>query len=125
MASSKAPSIAVHIKLFIESKRVLLDSNSTKAMGKYPPDAPLRLDVAVNEAFPAGGMTVSGRRREAARGRLVIEVIAGKRFTTLAAIDRVREHRVLRMFQNIERSECFTSIRGIPNIRVQSWMAFR
>ena len=31
-----------------------------------------------------GGMTVSGLRREAARGRLAIEVIAGKHFTTLA-----------------------------------------
>jgi hypothetical protein len=60
-------------------------------MSKYPPDAPLRLDVAVREAFPAGGMTVSGLRREAARGRLVIEVIAGKHFTTLAAIARMRE----------------------------------
>ena len=36
-------------------------------------------------------MTVSGLRREAAKGRLVIEVIAGKHFTTLAAIARMRE----------------------------------
>lgn len=58
-------------------------------MNKYPTDAPLRLDVAVEEAFPAGGMTMSGFRREAARGRLVIEVIAGKHFTNLAAIARM------------------------------------
>ena len=30
-------------------------------------------------------------RREAAKGRLVIEVIAGKHFTTLAALARIRE----------------------------------
>jgi integrase len=49
------------------------------------PDTPLRLDVA------AGGMTASGLRREASRGRLTIERIAGKDFTTLAAIASMRE----------------------------------
>src|SRR6266850_4013951 len=55
------------------------------------PDAPLRLDDAVRLAFPFGGMTVSGLRREAARGRLVVEMIAGKQFTTLRNIERMRE----------------------------------
>jgi hypothetical protein len=32
------------------------------------PDTPLRLEDAVKHAFPFGGMTVSGLRREAARG---------------------------------------------------------
>lgn len=54
-------------------------------------DMPLRLSEAVQVAFPRGGMTVSGLRREAAAGRLVIEKIAGKHFTTLAAIERMRE----------------------------------
>ena len=45
------------------------------------PDTPLRLKVAAEIAFPCGGMTVSGLRREATRGRLVIEVIAGKQYT--------------------------------------------
>jgi hypothetical protein len=36
-------------------------------------------------------MTVSGLRREAIRGRLITERIAGKDFTTLAHIDRMRE----------------------------------
>jgi hypothetical protein len=36
-------------------------------------------------------MTVSGLRREAARGRLCIERIAGKDFTTLQSIDDMRE----------------------------------
>ena len=55
------------------------------------PDTPLRLDVAARVAFPGGGMTASGLRREAARGRLTIERIAGKDFTTLAAIAIMRE----------------------------------
>jgi hypothetical protein len=55
------------------------------------PDTPLRLDVAARVAFPGGGMTASGLRREAARGRLTIERIAGKDFTTLAAITTMRE----------------------------------
>jgi hypothetical protein len=36
-------------------------------------------------------MTASGLRKEAARGRLAIERIAGKDFTTLAAIANMRE----------------------------------
>jgi hypothetical protein len=55
------------------------------------PDTPLRLDVAAHVAFPGGGMTASGLRREAARGRLTIERIAGKDFTTLGAIAEMRE----------------------------------
>jgi hypothetical protein len=52
--------------------------------------APLRLADAVRLAFPYGGMTVSGLRREIARGRLEVEVIAGKQFTTLGAIEEMR-----------------------------------
>jgi hypothetical protein len=37
-----------------------------------------------------GGMTVAGLRRERDRNRLVIEKIAGKEFTTLAHIERMR-----------------------------------
>ncbi len=54
------------------------------------PTTPLRLDVAAQMAFPGGGMTASGLRREAARGRLVIELVAGKHYTTLAAIEDMR-----------------------------------
>ncbi|WFU39515.1 hypothetical protein QA640_34950 [Bradyrhizobium sp. CB82] len=60
-------------------------------MSKYPPDTPLRLDVALREAFHAGGMTISGLRKEIARGRLEVELIAGKHFTTLVVIARMRE----------------------------------
>jgi hypothetical protein len=54
-------------------------------------DAPLRLAEAVQIAFPRGGITVSGLRREIVRGRLVAEEIAGKQFTTLNNIGRMRE----------------------------------
>jgi hypothetical protein len=54
-------------------------------------DTPLRLSVAAALAFPDGSMTASGLRREGARGRLVIERIAGKDYTTVANIKRMRE----------------------------------
>jgi hypothetical protein len=61
------------------------------AMDLVGPDTPLRLETAVNLAFPDGGMTVSGLRREADKHRLVIETIAGKQFTTLNNIKAMRE----------------------------------
>jgi hypothetical protein len=54
-------------------------------------DTPLRLARAAEIAFPDGGMTAKGLRREAERGRLVIERIAGKDFTTLRAIADMRK----------------------------------
>ena len=54
-------------------------------------DTPLRLSVAAALAFPDGSMTASGLRREGARGRLVVERIAGKDYTTLANIERMRD----------------------------------
>jgi len=58
---------------------------------KVTSDTPLRLEIAAVIAFPDGSMTAAGLRREGARGRLVIERIAGKDFTTLANIERMRE----------------------------------
>ena len=55
------------------------------------PDTPLRLGVAAALAFPDGSMTASGLRRERARGHLMVERIAGKEYTTLAYIERMRE----------------------------------
>ncbi len=55
------------------------------------PNTPLRLAEAVKIAFPLGGMTVAGLRRERDCNRLVIEKIAGKEFTTLAHIDLMRQ----------------------------------
>jgi len=55
------------------------------------PTTPLRLDVAAAVAFPDGSMGASGLRLEAARGRLAVERIAGKDYTTLKAIEEMRE----------------------------------
>jgi hypothetical protein len=62
-----------------------------RAQSEITPNTPLRLADAVKIAFPMGGMTVAGLRRERDRDRLVIEKIAGKEFTTLAHIERMRE----------------------------------
>ena len=58
---------------------------------KIDPSAPLRLDIAAKLAFPDGSMTVSGLRREGARGRLALERIANKDYTTLEAIWNMRQ----------------------------------
>jgi hypothetical protein len=54
------------------------------------PTTPLRLAIAAQIAFPDGSMKVSGLRKERDNGRLVVEVIAGKEYTTLAAIEEMR-----------------------------------
>jgi hypothetical protein len=46
-------------------------------------DTPIRLDTATKLAFLDGSMTVSGLRRKARHGRLVIERIAGKDYMAL------------------------------------------
>src|SRR4029434_8266455 len=76
----------------------------------YPPredigyDQPLRLSVAAALAFPDGSMTASGLRREAARGRLTIERIAGKALTTLQDINQMRER--CRVTAKVQDSGC-------------------
>ncbi|KAK0350072.1 hypothetical protein LTR94_030520, partial [Friedmanniomyces endolithicus] len=52
---------------------------------------PLRLTVAARLAFPDGSVSVRTLRLEASRGRLIIERIGNKDFTTLAAIEAMRE----------------------------------
>jgi hypothetical protein len=64
---------------------------SIQNRAEITPDTPLRLADAVKIAFPMGGMTVAGLRRERDRNRLIVEKIAGKEFTTLAHIERMRE----------------------------------
>lgn len=54
-------------------------------------DSPLRLRDAAKIAFPYGGMTESGLRREIEKGHLEVEVIAGKQFVTLRGIREMRE----------------------------------
>jgi hypothetical protein len=60
-------------------------------LNQIEPDTPLRLAVAAALAYPDGSMTASGLRKEAGRGRLVIERTAGKDYTTLAAIAEMRK----------------------------------
>jgi len=50
------------------------------------PDLPVRLAGIIPIMFPLGGMTPSGLRKEAMRGRLVLMRIAGKDFTTINAV---------------------------------------
>jgi len=57
----------------------------------FDPDAPLRLSVAAKIAFPDGSMKAAGLRREHARGRLKIERIAGRDYTTRRAIEEMRQ----------------------------------
>jgi hypothetical protein len=63
----------------------------TAANDNIQPDAPMRLAQAAQMAFPHGGMTASGLRKEAKRGRLVLMRIAGKDFTTLLAIEEMKQ----------------------------------
>src|ERR1700731_2534258 len=60
-------------------------------LAQIKPDTPLRLYVAAAVAYPDGSMSASGLRREAGRGRLIIERVAGKDYTTLANIERMRQ----------------------------------
>jgi hypothetical protein len=55
------------------------------------PNAPLRLGVAAEHAFPFGGMTASGLRKERDRGRLTTWMIAGKEYTTLNSIEGMKQ----------------------------------
>ena len=54
-------------------------------------DAPLRLKAAAALAFPGGTMTATGLRQEAKRGQLALMRIAGKDFTTLDAIEEMKQ----------------------------------
>ncbi|NRP70644.1 hypothetical protein ILFOPFJJ_01525 [Ensifer psoraleae] len=50
----------------------------------------MRLKDIIPIAFPHGGISPAGLRREARRGRLKLMRIAGKDFTTLAAIEEMQ-----------------------------------
>jgi hypothetical protein len=68
---------------------VFRDADGTER--EIGPDTMLRLEIAAHLAFPDGSLKASGLRAEAKRGRLKIMRIAGKDFTTLAAIERMGE----------------------------------
>ncbi|CCD95759.1 conserved hypothetical protein [Bradyrhizobium sp. ORS 375] len=92
---------------------------SDRQQPKIAPDTPLRLTDAVKIAFPLGGMTVAGLRRERDRNRLVIERIAGKEFTTLAHIERMRElcRDEARELDSSSRPPAATSAERLPIVR--------
>lgn len=74
-------------------------------------DEPLRLAEAAAIAFPDGSMTASGLRRERDRGRLAVFQIAGKDYTTLAAIrDMIQLCRV----QPSRSASCSTGQKEAP-----------
>src|ERR1700733_6736075 len=80
----------------------------TFEIGNVMRDAPIRLSTAAAVAFPDGSMTASGLRREALRGRLVTERIAGKDYTTLAHIEQMRE--LCRV--QVREPDCTNGVRG-------------
>ena len=57
------------------------------AVSRPDANAPVRLETAATLAFPDGSITAKALRREARNGRLAITRVAGKDFTTLAAIE--------------------------------------
>ena len=70
---------------------VAASSSSRDRPEEIDPDAPLRVDFAAKVAFPHGGLTAAGLRKEIRRGRLPFEMIAGKQYVTLNDIQRMRE----------------------------------
>ena len=66
-------------------------------------DTMLRLQVAAALEFPDGSMSASGLRSEAAHGRLRIWRIAGKDYTTKAALREMKNQCVL---SNRHASSC-------------------
>lgn len=56
-----------------------------------PRDVPYRLKDILPIAYPQGNMTITGLRREIARGNLVVELVAGRQYVTLRAIEEMRE----------------------------------
>ncbi len=74
------------------------------------PDAPLRLNHAAKLAFPDGALTESGLQTEFRKGNLECERIAGKLFTTLNNIKRMRDK--CRESQKARGSTCASEAGG-------------
>jgi hypothetical protein len=89
-------------------------------------DTPLRLDMIAALEYPDGSMTASGLRREAARGRLVIERTAGKDYTTRAAIREMRRLCQISVKAQGSGSDQHVGTRpagSLPGPSMSSWMA--
>src|SRR5215217_7992892 len=63
----------------------------TGILPTFGKDTPMRLSKAARLAFPDGSVTATALRKEAKRGRLVIERIAGRDFTTMQHIEEMRK----------------------------------
>ncbi len=74
---------------------------------------------AAEIAFPRIGMTASGLRKEAGKGRLAIERIAGKDFILLAAIEATRAKCLLptRAFASAQRGSPSAARRELEDLR--------
>ena len=70
---------------------VAASSSSRDRPEEIDGDTPLRVDFAAKVAFPHGGLTGAGLRKEIRRGRLPVEMIPGKQYVTLNDIQRMRE----------------------------------
>jgi hypothetical protein len=92
------------------------DNDDPTASRSIDRDAPLRLKDAISVAFPMGGITEAGLRTEARRGRLKVELIAGRYFTTLAAIDEMR--RLCRVEAKPPASPDTSPAREVDNDRI-------
>ena len=70
--------------------RIVATNKSDFSIEPIDPYSPLRLGYAAKLAFPNGGLSESGLRREIAKGRLPYEKIAGKLYVTLNDIKEMR-----------------------------------
>src|ERR1700730_6398029 len=68
----------------------MMSNVTLPAPGTVTQLTPLRLDVAAKLAFPDGSLPASALRRMITAGKLEGEFIAGKWFTTLSAVERMR-----------------------------------
>ncbi|WP_205923272.1 excisionase [Rhizobium leguminosarum] len=68
-----------------------MNESELRVLAQVDGDTPLLLGIAAKIAFPDGSMTENGLKREIACGRLAVERIAGKKYTTLNDIRRMRE----------------------------------
>jgi hypothetical protein len=68
-----------------------MGNHELPAPEKITPTTPLRLRVAAALAFPDGSMTEKALRELGHAGRLTVEKIRGKDYTTLADIEEMRK----------------------------------
>jgi hypothetical protein len=78
-------------------------------------DTPVRLELAAALAYPDGSVSGRALKRQGLKGLLEIEQVAGKDFTTIANVKRMREASKTRPSISLAQSEHSTARRGEPN----------